>query len=106
MAGFAELKVALGSVGASIVAASADEIELTREFANGLSFPIAYGVSQQMAESVGAWWEQKRSIVQPAEFVLAEGKVIAASYSDGPIGRMDAADVLGLIKFRESKAGN
>ena len=33
--------------------------------------------------------------IQPSEFVLAyDGKVIAATYSHGPIGRMDPAETL------------
>jgi hypothetical protein len=31
------------------------------------------------------------------------GKVLTSSYSSGPIGRMDAADVIGMIKHRESQ---
>jgi hypothetical protein len=46
-----------------------------------------------------------RSIIQPAEFVIGEdGKVVASSYSAGPLGRMDAADVVKLIKFYEARA--
>ena len=41
---------------------------------------------------------------QHARFVLgADGKVLASSYSDGPIGRIDAADVIKMINFREAQ---
>lgn len=54
---------------------------------------------------MGAWWMDARSIIQPAEFVIGEdGKVVASSYSAGPLGRMDAADVVKLIKFYEARA--
>ena len=36
--------------------------------------------------------------IQPSEFVLAtDGKVIAATYSHGPIGRMDPTETLNYI---------
>jgi len=42
--------------------------------------------------------------VQPSEFILdGDGKVEVSSYSDGPLGRMDAADVLKLIDLYESR---
>jgi hypothetical protein len=38
------------------------------------------------------------------EFIVGtDGKVIVSSYSDGPLGRIDAADVIKLIKFYESR---
>ena len=47
---------------------------------------------------------RRKNFIQPSEFLLnPEGKVMASSYSDGPIGRIDAADVLKIINFYESK---
>ena len=34
----------------------------------------------------------------------ASGKVISATYSSGPIGRVEASDVVRLINFREAQA--
>ena len=54
---------------------------------------------------IGAWWDERRAIVQPAEFLLdAKGKVVSSTYSSGPIGRVEAADVIRLIQFRESRS--
>ena len=89
---------------AKVFAASVDPIEKAREVAAEVSFPVGYGVTHAMADQLGSWWEDRRSIIQPAEFVLsAEGKVLASSYSDGPIGRIDAADVVKMINFREAQ---
>ena len=64
---------------------------------------IAATASCQAA--LDAWWEERRQIIQPSEFVLApNGKVIASSYSDGPLGRMDAADVVKLVNFHASRS--
>jgi alkyl hydroperoxide reductase subunit AhpC len=70
-----------------------------------VSFPIGYGVTRAMADQLGAWWEDRRGIIQPSEFVLdADGKVRSSTYSSGPIGRIDAADVVKLIQFYEKQA--
>ncbi len=105
MVGFEKLKGELDAVGARVFAASVDPVEKAREVAAEVSFPVGYGVSREIADKLGAWWEERRSIIQPSEFVLgADGKVLASSYSDGPIGRMDAADVVKMINFREAQA--
>jgi peroxiredoxin len=102
--GFEENREALEAKGAKIVAASVDDEEKAGEIAAGKGFPVGYGVTRADADKLGSWWEERRNIIQPSEFLLnEEGKVMASSYSDGPIGRIDAADVLRVINFYESK---
>ena len=104
MVGFEKLKGELDALGAKVFAASVDPIDKAREVAAEVSFPVGYGVTREIADKLGSWWEERRSIIQPAEFVLgADGKVLASSYSDGPIGRIDAADVIKMINFREAQ---
>ena len=104
MGGFSEIAQDLKENNISLVAASADSQEKAAEMASTLSFPIGYGVDQAMIEGLGGYWETRRSISQPAEFVLApSGKIVQLSYSDGPLARTDAADVIKLVKFMESK---
>lgn len=104
MVGFEKLKGELDALGAKIFAASVDPIDKAREVAAEVSFPVGYGVTREIADKLGSWWEDRRSIIQPSEFVLgADGKVLASSYSDGPIGRIDAADVIKMINFREAQ---
>ncbi len=91
-------------MGISILAASVDPLEKAAEVQQDVSFPIAYGVTREQADSIGAWWEDRRAIIQPSEFVLnGNGKVLSATYSTGPVGRVDAGDALKLVKFLESK---
>ena len=91
-------------MGAKIVAASVDPIDKAREVAGEVSFPIGYGVTRDIADRIGAFWEDRRNIIQPAEFLLgADDKIVASSYSDGPLGRIDGADVVKLIRFYESR---
>jgi len=105
LVGFEKLKNELDALGVKVVAASVDPIDKAREVAAEVSFPVGYGVTRDIADKLGSWWEDRRSIIQPSEFVLgSDGKVLASSYSDGPIGRIDAADVIKMINFREAQA--
>ena len=104
MAGFEKLKGELATVGASVFAASVDPLDKAQLVAAEVSFPLGYGVTRAQADLIGAWWEDRRGIVQPAEFVIdAGGLVVTSSYSSGPIGRIDAGDVIKMINFREAQ---
>ncbi len=49
---------------------------------------------------MGAGWEERRDHIQPSEFVLSQsGKVMMSAYSNSPVGRMDPAETLTLLKF-------
>lgn len=79
-------------------------MDKAKEVADELNFPVGYGVTRADADALGSWWEDRRQIVQPSEFVVGpDNKVIGASYSDGPLGRIDAADVVRLVNFYESR---
>jgi peroxiredoxin len=107
LAGFEKARPELDALGVKIVAASVDPLDKAREVAAGLSFPVAWGVTRATADRIGAWWEERRAIVQPAEFVVAaDGKVRASTYSSGPIGRIEPADVVKLINFYDKQAAN
>jgi len=104
LVGFEKLKAELDAVGAKVFAASIDPIDKAGEVAAEVSFPVGYGVTRANAEQLGSWWEERRSIIQPSEFIMtAEGKIVASSYSDGPVGRIDAADAIKVINFREAQ---
>jgi len=104
LVGFEKLKAELDAVGATVFAASVDPIDKAGEVAAEVSFPVGYGVTRANADQLGSWWEERRSIIQPSEFIMtAEGKIVASSYSDGPVGRIDAADVIKVINFREAQ---
>jgi peroxiredoxin len=104
LVGYEERRSELDALGAEVVAASVDPIDKAKEVAAEVSYPIGYEVTRADAEALDSWWEQRRSIMQPSEFIVgADGKVLASSYSDGPLGRIDAADVIRWINFRESQ---
>jgi peroxiredoxin len=105
LAGFGKQYAELQALGVQVLAASTDPLDKAKEVAAELPFRIAYGVTREQADALGAWWEERRGIVQPSEFVLdASGKVVSSTYSSGPIGRVDAADVVKHIKFRDAQA--
>jgi peroxiredoxin len=91
----------------SVIALSVDPLEKAREIVeeSKLEFPLAYGLKvPEDAERVGAWWDDKRPMIQPSEFILSNsGKVLSATYSTGPIGRLNADDVLRLLQFIDSR---
>jgi peroxiredoxin len=86
-----------------VVALSVDASDQAKETVEKLklTFPVAYGLEVPAdAEKIGAFWDERRKIIQPANFVLdSDHKVIDASYSIGPIGRITAADALSHIQF-------
>ena len=104
MVGFDRELKELESVDAKVVAASVDNIDKAKEVAEEVSFPVAHGVTREMADSLGSWWEERRGVIQPSEFIVGEdGKIVTSSYSSGPIGRFDAIDVVKIITFYESR---
>ncbi len=104
MVGFAKLKDELAALGVKVFAASIDAEDKAKLVADEVDFPVGYCVTRAQADLMGSWWEERRQIIQPSEFILnTEAKVIGASYSDGPLGRIEAADVVRLVNFYEAQ---
>lgn len=100
MAGYEAKRDELQALGVSVYAGSVDTSANAQEVANGVSFPVAQGVTRDIADQVGAWWEERRGIVQPSEFVIRrDGTIVQSSYSDGPLARTQAEDVCTLVNF-------
>lgn len=105
MAGFEFWKAQLAAAGVKVFAASVDPLDKAKEVAAGLSFPVAYGVTRAQADQLGSWWEERRQIVQPSEFLVGQGgKILSATYSSGPLGRLEATDVVRMVNFLEAQA--
>jgi peroxiredoxin len=104
LGGFSEQLEAFEKSGAKVIAATAEPLEKAREVADKISFPVAYGVTRAQADQLGSWWEDRRQLIQPSNFVLnGSGKVLSATYSTGPIGRLEAADAIRFIEFQEKR---
>ena len=69
-----------------------------------MAFPVAYGVTRDIADRLGAYWEDRRTIIQPSEFIMnSDGEIRNSTYSCGPIGRIDPESALAYITFLESQ---
>ncbi len=104
MDGFSKIKADLDTHNITLVAASSDPQDKAAEMAEEIGFPVGYGVSQADIEALGGYWEANRKFAQPCEVVLSpENQIVQLSYSDGPIARTEAEDVLKLVAFREKQ---
>ncbi len=102
MGGFNDELENFKELNTSIVAISTETEDKAAEVAADVAFPIGYGMTKAQVDSIGAWWEDRRSLVQPSNFVLDEnGRVLSATYSTGPIGRVEAVDAIRFIQFQE-----
>ena len=107
MAEWEENSEELESLGCSVVAVSSDSLEHAKKMQgeSGAKFPIAYEVTQEQVEALGAWWAEERGgFVQPTEFLLGRrGIVLGSLYASGPVGRMSADEALYAIRSRERR---
>ena len=90
------------------MAVGVDNLEQAKDVVSrddGLSFPVAYGVTKEQTDSIGGWWAEDRDgYPQPAEFLLGRGgTVLGSMYASGPVGRMGADEALRQITNRENR---
>ena len=77
-----------------------------------MGFTICYGVTRELADSLGAYWYDHeenmdtpyiigadKDYMHSAEFIIEceKNKVISCAYCDGRLGRMDAGVVVGVL---------
>ena len=104
MDGFNENLDELKASNITVAAASSAPEEKAAEMAKDLQFPIGYGVDNETSDSLGGYWEPRRNFAQPSEFLITpSGKLMQVSYSDGPLARTEAGDVIKLVRFVESQ---
>jgi hypothetical protein len=72
----------------------------------GLGLPVGYGLPlKETAAALGAFYEEKRGVLQSTGFVVRPDRTIAvAQYSSGPIGRLVWQDVQGLVQHYKKQA--
>ena len=106
MVGYEKQRQQLAELGVSVFAGSVDSEEDTAEIAAEVGFPVAWGISRDTGDKIGAWWDTERNFIQPSEFFMtSSGKVLASTYSSSPIGRMEPEDALMLAQFIIRQAG-
>lgn len=81
-----------------------DILEKAQQVASDLSFPVAHGVTREIADTLGSWWDDRRDFIQPSEFIIdQQGRVLSSTYSSSPVGRTDPAEALVLLQFIEAR---
>jgi peroxiredoxin len=103
LAAFSRAQPKLQEERITVVAASTDPLDKARETVaeQSLTFAVGYGLPlRETAATFGAFYEERRGILQSTGFVVKPDKTIVVSqYSSGPIGRLVWQDVLGLVQF-------
>jgi peroxiredoxin len=108
LAGFQRASEKLAEAGIKVMALSVDgeaaaagTIEKFK-----LSFPVGHNAdADKVAAITGAYTNEAPRYLQATGFVLApDGKILNAVYSSGPLGRLVADDVVGMVTYLKSKA--
>jgi peroxiredoxin len=98
----------LESLGVTVLAASSAPREPVQEMVQnlGLTFPVAYGVSDADVAEFDPWYgdDNHGHYIQPMELlVLRGGTIFGAMYATGPVGRMGVDEVLNSVRSRERR---
>ncbi len=103
---YEEHRAALEEMNCRVIAGSVDDLGNAAKVGANFGFPVAHGLTRETADIIGAWWEERRQIIQPSEFLLnREGVVVSSTYSSSPLGRTDPLEVIAALKHvRDSKA--
>jgi peroxiredoxin len=108
LGGFQRASEKLAAAGIKIVALSVDDEAATvgtiEKFK--LNFPVGHSAdADKVAALTGAYANAEPHFLQSTGFVLdPEGRILNAVYSSGPLGRLVAEDVIGLVTYLKSKA--
>lgn len=91
------------------MAASTDPLEKAKETVAefSLTFPVGYGLPlKETAATLGAFYEEKRQILQATGFLLRPDRtIVVAQYSSGPVGRLVWQDVASLVQVLKQREG-
>jgi peroxiredoxin len=108
LGGFQRANGKLAEAGVKVVALSVDdEATTTRTIEKyKLRFPVGHSANaDEVAALTGAYTNDAPRYLQSTGFLLGpDGRVLNAVYSSGPIGRLVAEDVIGMVTYLKSKA--
>src|SRR5215469_8681301 len=108
LAGFQRASGKLAEAGIKVVSLSVDDEATTKGTIEKfkLSFPVGHSAdAEKVAAVTGAYTNESPRYLQTTGFLLApDGKILIAVYSSGPIGRLVAEDVVGVVAYLKSKA--
>ena len=108
LAGFQRASGKLAEAGVKVVALSVDDEATTTGTIEKfkLSFPVGHSADAEKISSItGAYTNESPRYLQTTGFLLdPDGKILNAVYSSGPIGRLIAEDVIGMVAYLKSKS--
>jgi peroxiredoxin len=108
LAGFQRASEKLATTGIKVVALSVDDEATTAGTVekHKLNFPVGHSADvDKVAAITGAYTNESPRYLQATGFVLApDGKILNAVYSSGPLGRLVAEDVIGMVAYLKSIA--
>lgn len=98
----------LDEMGLTVIGVTVEDRETATRMAEeeGLTFPIAYGATEESVAPLAPWWTEDKAhgrYLQPMEFLVSRGVVFGSMYASGPIGRMGVRQAMAFIKYRESR---
>lgn len=85
---------------AQVLAVSTDTPENSRKLVgkHNLDFPVLAGLSREIAEAYGLFYNEEKGHAEPAVFILLpDGTVAYASLQSGPLGRPGNEDLLRIL---------
>jgi peroxiredoxin len=107
LAGFQRAGEKLAEAGIKVVALSVDDEPTTKATIekHRLSFPVGHSADvDSVSAATGAYTNETPRYLQTTGFLLTpDGRVANAVYSSGPIGRLVADDVIGMVTYLKSK---
>lgn len=110
LAGFERSRSKLADAGIKVVALSVDDEATTIGTIqkHKLTFPVGHSAdAEKVAGVTGAYTNADPHYLQTTGFLIdPDGRIVNAVYSSGPIGRLVADDVVGVVNYLKSKAGS
>ncbi len=98
----------LANLGVSLFALCTDAEDKAKSMVerNKITYPVMYGVDgPATAETLGAYYEERRNIVQPTAFILnPDHKIVSLTYATGPAGRLMAQEAAKFVDFVQKRA--
>jgi peroxiredoxin len=69
-----------------------------------LEYSVCWGLDgEEVAAKTGAYRDTERGHLQATSFILRDGTVMHATYSSGPLGRLQAEHAVGFIEYAEKQ---
>lgn len=106
MADFQKHLSKLNQLDVGVVALSVDQEQdaLKTVERHELEFPVLYGLNaQRIRNLLGAYIDEENEFLHATNFILRDGQVIHSTYSSGPLGRLQAEHVAGLVEYYRQK---